>query len=564
MGSSRSCVAFRRNMDGGRQRRKGLEVLAILLVVIAGYVIAPERLPLYGEETTRAIHGIEMAASGDWLRATMQGEPILDRPPLQYWLLALVHAHVHPLDPLTVRYVAAAITLATALLLWLYASRFLGAVGACTAACAFATMGHISELGRRIETDGLFTLLLAAAMLAWHAGYAAGRAPWRYWLPGGVLAGLAALTKGTQAPLAFFGTAYAYLAWKRNGAALRAPGQLAGYAAFAAVVAVWQIPFWLQEGWAGTRMTWFDPGAQRYDAGLGRWIAHLVQFPLALFVSELPWSLLLLPVLGGRWRALATLQARDVATYALIGSASILVPVWLTAHGAPRHAMPVHPLLALVIGVVAEQLFAASAQSRLARYWHAYHVGLSWLLLVAAIVLVAVTVLHPWVGPARLQELAQPWLLLVLLVAGAVACIALRGRRTLPSLFALALLLACWLNGPALNTVAASAERLEPQVEAFRASLPPGEQLVSFGKLNHKFLYYYDVPVPRLPWPERADEVPADVEWFGFHAVRGWRYELPFAWQEVARFNVERRRKDNPDEYVVIGRRAPTANGAGR
>ena len=49
--------------------------LLILVVVILGYGISPCRLPLWGEETCRARHGIEMAQSGDWLVATFQSVP---------------------------------------------------------------------------------------------------------------------------------------------------------------------------------------------------------------------------------------------------------------------------------------------------------------------------------------------------------------------------------------------------------------------------------------------------------------------------------------------------------
>lgn len=60
-----------------------LSPLLITIVVTIGYGTAPTRLPLIGDETCRAQHGIEMTASGDWVVPTLQGVPILDRPPLQ-------------------------------------------------------------------------------------------------------------------------------------------------------------------------------------------------------------------------------------------------------------------------------------------------------------------------------------------------------------------------------------------------------------------------------------------------------------------------------------------------
>ena len=116
-----------------------------------GYGIAPTRHPLIGDETYRARHGIEMAASGDWVVPTQQGVPILDRPPLQYWTFAIIHAWVHPLDPLTIRMTSVLITLATGLVIWWYSRRFFSPSAAFLAGVAFPTMGDVFDLGRRIR-----------------------------------------------------------------------------------------------------------------------------------------------------------------------------------------------------------------------------------------------------------------------------------------------------------------------------------------------------------------------------------------------------------------------------
>jgi 4-amino-4-deoxy-L-arabinose transferase-like glycosyltransferase len=113
-----------------------------------------------------------MVQTGDWLIATNQGVAILDRPPLQYWALALVHRWIHPLDPLTIRLFMVVVTLGTSLVIWWYSKRFLSEAGAFLAAVAYPTMGHVFDLGRRAETDGLFTMLMAGALMLWHYGYA--------------------------------------------------------------------------------------------------------------------------------------------------------------------------------------------------------------------------------------------------------------------------------------------------------------------------------------------------------------------------------------------------------
>ena len=95
--------------------RQWLLVGSIVAVVVLGYGLYPNRLPLIGEELCRAQHGIEMVDSGDWIVATNQYQPILDRPPLQYWTLAAIHMWIHVLDPLTLRLSMMFMTLATSL-----------------------------------------------------------------------------------------------------------------------------------------------------------------------------------------------------------------------------------------------------------------------------------------------------------------------------------------------------------------------------------------------------------------------------------------------------------------
>jgi 4-amino-4-deoxy-L-arabinose transferase-like glycosyltransferase len=84
------------------------------------------------------------------------------------------------------------------------------------AGVVYPTLGHVLDLGRRAETEAQFTLLCAASLLVWHTGYSRGRNRYLTWIFGSFLAALAALTKGLQAPVAFFGATYFFLVWFRD------------------------------------------------------------------------------------------------------------------------------------------------------------------------------------------------------------------------------------------------------------------------------------------------------------------------------------------------------------
>jgi hypothetical protein len=77
--------------------------------------------------------------------------------------------------------------------------------------------------------------------------------------------------------------------------------------------------------------------------------------------------------------------------------------------------------------------------------------------------------------------------------------------------------------------------------------------LVSFEWLHDHFLYYWRRPVPLLPWPDSAADVPDDLEYFALEARYGETRALPFDWERLAEFNTNARVGD-PEKSVVIGR----------
>lgn len=533
--------------------------LLLAIVVVIGYVIAPTRLPLVGEETRRALHGIEMASSGQWLYPTQQGVAILDRPPLQYWTFALIHKFVHEVDPITLRLTMALVTWLTGVIIWWSARRFLTGAGAFAAAASYVTMGHVFDLGRRAETDGLFTLLLAASMLIWHRLFDAKPRSLLPWAVAGAVAGLAALCKGLQAPVAYFGAMWLYLLVRRQWRVLLAPGHWIGVAVFLGVIAIWQIPFSLEVGWAGTRSTWFEPSTGRL--GAGSLLEHMVSFPFAVLGATLPWSVLLCAMISRRfWRM--TDRQSDCLLFALCGCAAIFGPVWLVEEGHHRYVMPMYPLVGVLIGVVVDRCLEQDVTSRLRRFWRDYQRSCAVLVATLALGVLLVNVAPGIAGRAAGEMFAQPAWLLVALVAGS----ALGGtliwiiapsevqRAAIASIATMACMLGMVFNGPVLNAQAHRAANAGPEVLAIRDQLQ-GAPLYSFGRAHHKFVYWYRDPITQLDHPQSAADVSAEVEYFVMSLRRGREISLPFAWTELARINMDRSVTANPEIVLVVGRR---------
>jgi 4-amino-4-deoxy-L-arabinose transferase-like glycosyltransferase len=541
-----------------------LPPLLVTIVVTLAYGLAPTRLPLQGEETCRVLHGIEMAATGDWLFATNQGVRIIDRPPLQYWTFAIIHQWIHPLDPLTIRLVMFTITLATSLMVWRYAQSFFSAPAAVLAGVAYPTLGHVLDLGRRAETDAQFTLLCAASLLAWHTGYSRGRNRYLTWIFGGFLAALAALTKGLQAPVAFFGATYFFLLLFRDWRWLLHPSNLVGVLTFLATVAVWQVPFYMEAGWDGVWLTWFDPGTSRLPANWAGLLRHMMTFPLVVFGATLPWSPLLLGLLRREFWNVGSYE-RSAVVFLLCGIAAILVPVWLSPGGHHRYVMPMYPLLALLCGAVVHQALSLAASGFLERLWRDFVRVLAVVVAAATIVFLGMTVyslfsVHEWV-----LRLAQPWwqiILLVFLVVPAAGFLIRRASSSYPRdalsvTFLAGALVAIVFNGPIINSLAHAAVDVRPDITSLYRRIQ-GSRLMSIGMAHHRLLYYYPEPIPLVPRPSSAEDVPEDLEYFVIDAQRGTPIILPFEWEEIGRLNMDRNRRDDPRDFVIIGRRLRT------
>ncbi|MFG0284246.1 MAG: ArnT family glycosyltransferase [Phycisphaerales bacterium JB039] len=543
--------------------------LLILFVILAGYSF-PTRLPLVGEETCRAQHGIEMSATGDWLSATQQGVEILDRPPAQYWMFAIIQEWIAPLTPMTVRTVALGIVLATALTLYWYTRKYFGEVAGLIAGVGYPTMGHIFDLGRRIETDSLFVLLLVASLLTWHAGYmrdGKGRRFWSAWAIPMLLGALAALAKGTQAPVAFFGAIYLYLVLReRNWAILFNWRHFAGLAIYFGAIAIWQVPFYLAEGWVGTKSTWLEPGSSRLGFETVEFIKHLFELPAAVFIATLPWSPLLIPLLDPRFRRKLEPIQRRALDFLLLSMLVIFLPVWLAQGGHHRYVMPMYALMSAVAGIAVHRCLLDDFSTSLRRFWRDYLRCMGAAMLGLSLAYIAITIWAAITAPPVWVEMLQ----LPLPGAAAVAAVGLIGsaivlrraraeapREVMAAVFCFAAFIAAWFNGPILAATIYKAEAIGPQVVAVRDSLPAGAQLISFEPLHHKFVYWYAEPIPILPWPASSADVPADLEYFAFTQLRGHERELPFAWQQLASLNMDRTVQQDPENRVIVGRRLP-------
>lgn len=204
------------------------EVAALGILVLATYFTRLSAAPVCGEESRWATSAREMIASGDWVVPRQQGTIFPERPPLGSWAMAVVGLARGQVDLVAIRLPSAVATLLLTWLIYWYARTWISRLGSLCAAAMYATFAQVLVLGRFGESEALFTLFTAAALLVWHAGYLRAWPIALTWSAGYSLAALAALVKGPQAPVYFVSACCGYLLLKRDWRWLIGPGHLVG------------------------------------------------------------------------------------------------------------------------------------------------------------------------------------------------------------------------------------------------------------------------------------------------------------------------------------------------
>jgi len=537
-----------------------MELGLLVLLIFAVYFTRIDDLSIRGEEPRRARVAVEMVETGDWVIPRQQGLPFLSRPPLGSWPIAWLGMLRGEIDLLVVRLPSVLATLLTSVLVYGYSRQFLSSTGALAAGVAYATFGQILQLGRLAETEAVFTLLVAASLLVWHAGYVRGWPRSIYFSAGYALSALGALAKGPQAPIYFAASIGVYLLLvRRDWRSLVSLGHLAGIATFAFVLGAWQIPMWRELGTDAVWAVWNGDVKMRFaDMSWGTILTHFATYPLEILGCTLPWSVFLLPFVRRSFRT----NLGSAAPYVvfLVTCLAVTFPsCWLTPGARGRYYMPLYPCLAVLVGLGVERCAALAREHEWQRLWRWYLAAFAVLMLGAGLAVGTLSL----VGTRGATPLVQPagWAVVYVtlaLAAAAVVLVALYRHDTLgvrQAILAVGLFVGLTFTIVVLNEAIVASENTDNAVARLKAELPEGAQLVSLGQVHHMFAYYYRDAIPVIERPPSADALPSDVDYFCINENGAEVVELPFAWEPVTVISCDRRHREQPLERVVIGRR---------
>ena len=548
-----------------------VEVGLLLLLVIGLYSARLTALPVHGEESRWARGAALMLETGDWIVPRQQRQVFPERPPLSSWAMALAGAVRGKVDSWAIRLPSVLGVLLTTLLIYGYARTMTTRFGALAAAIVYATMGQVLQLGRRGESEALFTLFVSSSLLTWHWGYARHRRSLSLWAIPYTLAAFGALVKGLQAPIYLGATTFVFLAIRRDWKTLFSWSHAAAMLLFAVIVGAWAIPFCLATDAESFFAIWAGLAIDRMlMSGL---VQHLVTYPGELIGCLLPWSVLLFELPRKRFRESLN-EAGEHVQYLLVAIAVTFPSVWLVAGARGRYYMPLFPCFAILIGLVIQRCTRLDADPAARRGWQLFVLGLAITVTIIGIALPAASL----VPLKQVDGIIQPVAFGLSLFAAAVitAAILLWSRRRTSArsatvaLLSLGIFVGLFNDGALVNIRLNDSHDPSRAIAEVKATLPQADRLVSFGPINHRFAYFYETTITELPWPAADDEVATDVEYFCFDrhihdtaAVRAngrgrtWSQTpglLPFEWEQVDAIGCDRSRKDPFDRTVVIGR----------
>lgn len=330
----------RRSAHDSRWRRAVLLFAAVLFLwQLGGHDLWAPDEPYFAEGAR------EMVVDGEWAVPHVNGRVTSDKPPLFFWLIALLSLPFGAVSSWTARLPSALAGLVTVALTMRLGGRFFGPRTAALAGMVLATTYLFWEKARWCQTDALLCCLIWIALAAFEAHRAEDADGFRAGLLFWLAAALAVLTKGPVGLLLPLGIVLIVLFTDGDLRRWRTFAPLAGPLLFAVVVGAWMVLATI--GGGGDYSVW--DALQKHFINRGIHGLHhkrpVWYFAEVLPPNLLPWTALLPGALLLAWR-----RRRQPADRFLL-VAALLVVLFFTVSTEKRelYALPALPAFALMI-----------------------------------------------------------------------------------------------------------------------------------------------------------------------------------------------------------------------
>jgi 4-amino-4-deoxy-L-arabinose transferase-like glycosyltransferase len=509
-----------------------LQAFVFVVLLWAGiYLPGLGTLQLQHEEPRRALPGLHMLASGDWLVPRVGSDPYLRKPPLLNWAIALSCKLSGGPSEWAVRLPSVLATLALALtIVGVAGRRWLGPEGGLIAAIFYLVNFTMVESGRLAELEAPYVSFTGIALVLWMTSWRQEAGSWKLWLSPAPFLALGMLTKGPTHLVFYYGVILPVLLFGKDARSLLHPAHWLSLVLIVGALLCWAIPCSLavsSHNPVGVWHFWWGQLASRASTESSqhfRLSAWLLNGPQTL-KNFLPWTLLL-PLL---WRkemvailagASNSGHSRELALFrgARWGMVATAVLMILLPNGSPRYLYPLIVVPCLLLGRALTVADGSSNPDWLAPTWRRFN------LLLLMIISLGVAA-APFFARGDRELLFSTCLQGVL--AAAIWLFAVANGTRLPSLppalsrrlaaqailsgsiTALAVMTFATLIMPRIDS--ANRNRSREVAAAIRAMMPADAQLWVQEDSYRPFWYYLE---PNVRYFHRPADLPAQAYYF--------------------------------------------------
>ncbi len=521
----------------------------IVLLWAGIYLPGLGTLQLQHEEPRRALPGLHMLASGDWLVPRVGSDPYLRKPPLLNWAIALSCKLSGGVSEWAVRLPSVLATFALAVaIVGVAGRRWLGQEGGLIAATFFLVNFTMIESGRLAELEALYISLTGIALILWMTSWRQQAGSWQLWLLPAPFLALGMLTKGPTHLIFYYGVVLPVLFFAKNARSLLHPAHLLSLFLVVGALLCWAVPCSLEvssHNPIGVWRFWWDQLASRASAEsdqhfrLSTWLLNGPQ----TLKNFLPWTLLL-PLL---WRketlamiaAAADSDSRDLALFrgARWGMVATTVLMILLPNGSPRYIYPLIVVPCLLLGRALTVNDGASTPDWLEPIWRRLN-------------FLPLTIVSFGIAAMPFFGLGDRWILFWTCLEGILSVgiwfFALANNARPPSIppsktgclvaqaiisgasTALAMMIFATLIMPRIDAV--NKHRPREVGGAIRAALPAGAQLWVLEDSYRPFWYYLE---PNVQYFHRLADLPAQAKYILLPAARTKSILQDPIWQNI-------------------------------
>lgn len=356
-----------------------------------------------------------MVETGDWLSPHAPDEPVLNKPPLQYWLTGLSYK-AFGYGYGTARLPSALAALLVLMVVYLLGARLFDHHAGLMAAACLMTSYIFYAFSRTAMSDMLLTFCVSAALACFTlvlTGKSGGRESLLA-LCGHLFVGLGVLAKGPLAVVLVSGPLFFELLISRDFSSLKRLRVFAGVPVILGVAGPYFLTLYLKLGAEPLRSFFIGENLQRFTGEIYSYATQPVwRLPLAFLGDFAPWTLLLFPAIYFDWRfrrGLAPERAR----------ARRLLYLWLffpllffsfSHFKLDYYLLPSMPAAALIVGGFVARLNELSAPAR--AFVYAFT-------LLFALVMIAAALISVRIAAALMFDTSMGWLLLSATVGSAL------------------------------------------------------------------------------------------------------------------------------------------------